>query len=93
MCALLAWYALLEHGQAEEGASKPRRRPRVRSRKFWLEDNAARKLGEAAERLARRVVALAAGDRLPLREQPQRLLRLLAAAAERSWRTTCPSGT
>src|SRR5688500_16550164 len=42
VCALLAWYALLEHGQAEEGTSKAAAEAARSLEKFWLEDNAAR---------------------------------------------------
>jgi NTE family protein len=44
VCALLAWYALLEHGKNETGAAEAARS----LEKFWLEDNAAR---ETSERL------------------------------------------
>ncbi|HEU4848125.1 MAG TPA: patatin-like phospholipase family protein, partial [Rubrobacteraceae bacterium] len=46
VCALLAWYALLEHGQAEEGASKAAAEAARSLEKFWLEDNAARNAPE-----------------------------------------------
>jgi NTE family protein len=46
VCALLAWYALLEHGQAEDGASKAAAEAARSLEKFWLEDNAARNTPE-----------------------------------------------
>ena len=48
VCALLAWYALIEHGKGENGASKAASKAGRLLEKFWLEDNAAR---EAPERL------------------------------------------
>ena len=42
VCALLAWYALLSHGEGEAGASEAARL----LEKFWLEDNAAREFPE-----------------------------------------------
>ena len=46
VCALLAWYALLEHGRAEDGASKAAEGAARSLEKFWLEDNAARDTSE-----------------------------------------------
>jgi NTE family protein len=48
VCALLAWYALLEHGKGEDGASKAAAEAARSLEKFWLRDNAAR---ETSERL------------------------------------------
>ena len=64
VCALLAWYALIEHSKGEAGA----REAGHLLDKFWVEDNAAKDPpGEAAQRLAHRVVALAEDDRPPRR--------------------------
>jgi NTE family protein len=48
VCALLAWYALLEPGRDENAASKSASEAARSLEKFWLEDNAAR---DAPERL------------------------------------------
>ena len=48
ICALLAWYALIEHGKGENGASKAASEAARSLEKFWLEDNVA---GEPWERM------------------------------------------
>ena len=48
ICALLAWYALIEHGKDENGASKAASEAARSLERFWVEDNVA---GEPWERL------------------------------------------